>query len=342
MAKKILAVDGGGIKGVLPAAFLASIEATSGRRIVDHFDLIAGTSTGGIIALGIGLGLPARTILELYVKDGPRIFDQEASPRRTLLSRLGLRVRKAGRTARHLISSKYDAAQLRASLTSVWGSSLLGDSQTRLVIPAFDRNRRELHVFKTAHHERFATDWTELAVDVALGTAAAPTYLPAHTLATGVSCVDGGVWANNPVGLAAVEAIGVLGWAREDLFVLSLGCTDEVFSVPERTGAAGCLRLIELLMLGQSRSAIGTAKLLTGHSETDQRLFRYDQAVPVGAFGLDAVDRIETLRGMGQAMAREAGPEVMRVFLQDLRDEFVPLLGRRRVQLSPRTAGVTK
>jgi patatin-like phospholipase/acyl hydrolase len=71
---RILSLDGGGIKGAFTAAVLAEWEKRTGRVIVDHFDLIAGTSTGGIIALGLGLGLPAGEILEFYEKQGPKIF----------------------------------------------------------------------------------------------------------------------------------------------------------------------------------------------------------------------------------------------------------------------------
>lgn len=74
--RKILAIDGGGIKGAFPAAFLAAIEDATGRRIADHFDLIAGTSTGGIIALGLGLGLSARDILRFYEEHGRQVFGQ--------------------------------------------------------------------------------------------------------------------------------------------------------------------------------------------------------------------------------------------------------------------------
>jgi patatin-like phospholipase/acyl hydrolase len=77
--RRILALDGGGIKGVFAAAFLEAIEENTGKCIADHFDLIAGTSTGGIIALGLGLGMSAREILQFYVNEGPRIFGQPNS-----------------------------------------------------------------------------------------------------------------------------------------------------------------------------------------------------------------------------------------------------------------------
>src|ERR1700680_4208414 len=74
---RILSLDGGGIRGVFPAAFLARLEEHLEYPIGRYFDLIAGTSTGGIIAIGLGLGLSAGDILKLYVEQGPAIFDQE-------------------------------------------------------------------------------------------------------------------------------------------------------------------------------------------------------------------------------------------------------------------------
>ena len=72
--RRILAIDGGGIKGVFPASFLATVEDSIGNNVADYFDLIVGTSTGGIITLGLGLGLSAQEILAFYEESGPRIF----------------------------------------------------------------------------------------------------------------------------------------------------------------------------------------------------------------------------------------------------------------------------
>ncbi|MDF1552462.1 MAG: CBASS cGAMP-activated phospholipase [Deferrisomatales bacterium] len=322
--RRLLAIDGGGIKGVIPAAFLATVEDATGKRIADHFDLIAGTSTGGIIALGLGLGLPARDILDFYLEHGPRIFDQEPTLP-SLFSRITSLARGRARSAKQFFGPKYNAAALAASLQAVFGDRTLGDAGTRLVIPAFDRQRRELHVFKTAHHEKLVMDWRERAVDVALATAAAPTYLPEHKLGSGVPLIDGGVWANNPTGLVVVEAIGVLNWSREDLHVLSLGCSEELSSFPENGGrAALASKVADLFMAGQSRASLGTAKLLTGHTDANRRLFRYTEVVPEGMFCLDAVGQIENLKGIGTSLARHALPEITPVFLGTPRDPFTP------------------
>src|SRR4051794_19029634 len=97
--KRILSIDGGGLKGALPAAFLAEVEEATGKRIVDNFDLITGTSTGGIIAIGLGLGIPAREILRFYQSHGPAVFRQDA---RRLWA-----FEKVYRAARQLRRAKY-------------------------------------------------------------------------------------------------------------------------------------------------------------------------------------------------------------------------------------------
>jgi patatin-like phospholipase/acyl hydrolase len=145
--KRILSIDGGGLKGALPAAFLAEIEEATGKRIVDHFDLITGTSTGGIIAIGLGLGIPARTILDFYVNEGPAVFRQDR-PRLWAVERLYRAVRRVRR-------AKYEPDRLKRALTAILGGARIGDSATRLLIPAYDSNRRAVHVIKTAHHPRF-------------------------------------------------------------------------------------------------------------------------------------------------------------------------------------------
>lgn len=323
--KRILAIDGGGIKGTIPAAFLATVEQATGKRILDHFDLIAGTSTGGIIALGLGLGLTAAEILQFYEHYGPGIFAQKNSDETSLWGKALNLVQGNARRARQVLLPKYDPQMLRFSLEEVFGDRVLGDSQTRLIVPAFDRQRREVHVFKTAHHPRVEVDWKERAVDVALATAAAPTYLPGHRLQSGVSLLDGGVWANNPVGLAVVEAIAVLDWPRDELRVLSIGCSEEPISIPEHPGYLGlALKLADIFMLGQSRGANGTAELLVGHSESDPRLFRFQPNVAKGDFCLDGTSKIEALKGIGVGLARRALPQINRFFMTLTREPFIP------------------
>lgn len=328
-AKRILSIDGGGIKGALPIGFLARVEEVTRERIVDHFDLIAGTSTGGIIAIGLGLGIPAAEILGFYRDKGPTIFGAAKAgeptgwSERMIMRCLGPLGRRA-REARQMFAPKHRPWALRQALEQVLGERLLGESLTRLVIPAYHGDRQTVYVFKTAHHQRFEVDHKARAVDVALATAAAPTYLPAHELPSGARLLDGGVWANNPVGMAVVEAVGVLGWDRSQVKVLSLGCGDEVF-VPDPD--AGLVQLglgaIDLLMQGQSFGAVGTAKILLG----DHNVHRISPTVPRGLFKLDDPRKVDRLAGMGAEAARDALPTLRREFLRGHREEFVPFHG---------------
>jgi patatin-like phospholipase/acyl hydrolase len=162
---RILAIDGGGIKGAFSAAVLAEWEKQTRRVIAEHFDLIAGTSTGGIIALALGFGLPAAKILEFYQKEGPKIF-----PNITAQQKLSLNLR-------HLWEPKYSAGPLRTALKGVFGEKCLKDVKCRLLVPAFDVVAGRNYLFKTRHDPRFIFDQDALAVEIALATAAAPTFL---------------------------------------------------------------------------------------------------------------------------------------------------------------------
>ncbi|MGW4533763.1 CBASS cGAMP-activated phospholipase [Nocardia sp. NPDC004340] len=308
--KKILCIDGGGIKGVFPAAFLADVEEKLDRPIVDYFDLIVGTSTGGIIALGLGLGLSVKEILGFYEQRGPEIFRGNRS--------VGL--------VRWLGAAKYNPKPLIAALEDVFGDRVLGESKTRLVIPSLDLETGQVHVKKTAHHPRFERDYLERAVDVALATAAAPTYFPTHRSQAGVPLIDGGMWANNPMGTAAVEALGVLDWSKGDVRLLSVGCTDSPLNAgANRKSRLGlnywATRLVSVMMAGQSSGSIGAAMLLLGHDNVK----RISPIVNNGRFKLDRTSDIEALRALGASEARTQLPLIREMFFTQAAEPFVPL-----------------
>jgi len=139
--RRILTIDGGGLKGALPAAFLAEIEEATGQRIVDHFDLIAGTSTGGIIAIGLGLGIPARAILDFYVNEGPAVFRQD-QPRLWAIE-------KVYRAARRLRRAKYAPDRLKSALVSILGDARIGERD-----PAVDPGLRFKPSRRPRHQDR--------------------------------------------------------------------------------------------------------------------------------------------------------------------------------------------
>lgn len=307
--RRVLSIDGGGIKGVFPAAFLATLEDAIGDHVARHFDLIVGTSTGGIIALGLGLGLSATEILGFYEQYGPQIFKQ-----RTFVSRL-----------RHLVLAKYSDTALRQALESTFGDRKLGESKRRLIIPSLNLDTGEAYLYKTAHHRRFERDFKESAVTIALATSAAPTYFPTHQADGGRAFVDGGLWANNPTAVAAIEAVATLEWEPKSIRILSLGCSTAPVAVGwERWLPLGqfywASKAISLFMAGQSSSSLGIAKMFVG----EENLVRISPIVQQSRFAMDGVGNIKVLRGLGEGEARRELPRLRQLFFTEPASEFVP------------------
>jgi uncharacterized protein len=259
---RILSIDGGGIRGVFPAAILAGLERayTGGNPVGAYFDLIAGTSTGGILALGFGAGFSAADLLDLYVKRGGEVFLPFSEH---ALGRLRAWVRDLRQYARYA----YDRGALQRLLTDTLGDRLLGDSQRRLCIPAFEGRHSEVFVFKTPHHPDYQTDRHEPMVDVGLATAAAPTFFRPleHNR---YFLVDGGVWANNPAMLAVIEALTCFDIGRDQIDLLSLGCGDDPFVVSGAQIIKGGIwhwkKIMYAAMRLQSLAATNQARLLLG------------------------------------------------------------------------------
>ena len=312
---RILSLDGGGVKGTFTAAVLSEMESISKKRIYTYVDLITGTSTGGIIAIALGLGVPASEILDFYVTSGPEIFP-------------GIGVeKKSQHFLRWLFRSKYGQEPLRNAINAVTGNRRLGDSKVRLVIPSFNAVNGDVYLFKTAHHDRFRRDYLRPAVEVALATSAAPTYFPALVGGDGVACIDGGIWANCPATVGIVEAISVLGQGLEEIEVLSIGTTDEPYDVPEaRRKKGGILRwghfskdLIGLLMQAQMKASIAQAKVML-----QGRFVRVNETARPERFKMDDASLIPDLRALGATTARHQANEIERVFLHEPAEPFVP------------------
>lgn len=317
--RRILCIDGGGILGTFPAAFLAELEQHLGRPIGSYFDLIAGTSTGGILAIGLSLGLSAAELLKLYETRGPEIFGAHRGG-------VGNRFYATLRDLRWLYRPKHDSRALRGVLEEILGNRRIGEAKTRLIVPAWNPIARSVYIYKTAHHPRLKTDYRSFAVDTALATSAAPTYFPHHITQDDIGLLDGGVWANNPIAIAVVEAITLLGWPRESLHVLSLGCLEEAYTVSKAAGIGTLgLKLVRLLMDGQSHGAMGIAKLLTGHEHDRTAIYRINHTVPYNVFKMDDTRIIQDLKGLGNSQARDRRPILASVFFDKPADAFIPV-----------------
>lgn len=308
---QVLALDGGGAKALFTAQVLARLEADLGVCVVDAFDLIAGTSAGGVIALALGAGIRPAEIVEHYAALTARVFPYGRRSRLHYLSR----------PRRHA----YSGAALREALTEVLGSRLLGQSQKRLVIPSWDVQRSEVHLFKTPHHQRLRRDWRIPMVDVAMATTAAPSYFPAAVV-DGQRLVDGGVWANNPSVVAIGEAVSMLGVPVNCVRVLNMGTVDQRKAHPKRFDIGGwatwATTATSLMLAASSRGVQGTASHLVGA----RNYARFDVTVPGSPFTLDQADA-EALAGLAAGQSRVLSPIYCELFYEHQADAYTPIHG---------------
>lgn len=310
---QILALDGGGAKALFTAHVLARLEEDLGISIQDSFDLIAGTSAGGIVALALGSGLKPSEIVENYEELVSTVFPAAR--------------RRPWRRPRQLTSPIYDGDELREALTKVLGKRLLGSSSKRLVIPAWDVQRGSVHIFKTPHHTRLARDWRIPMVDIALATSAAPLYFPAARV-DGHRLIDGGVWANNPSVVAIAEAISMLGIPLSSINVLNIGTIDQLTNHSKRLDRGGLLNwakpIAPLVLNAGSRGGQGIAEHLVGKSSYT----RFDARVPGNLYALDSADP-EDLAGLAASVSRELSPIYTDRFATHRAASYTPSIGDR-------------
>ncbi|SPS03060.1 CBASS cGAMP-activated phospholipase [Cupriavidus taiwanensis] len=218
---QILSLSGGGFRGLYTAKILADVEAEMGQPIARHFDLIAGTSIGGILAIALAMEIPAQKIVDLFVQHGEEIF-------RKRWSLLGI------------LRSPYSSAPLKKLLGSdeLLGERLLGACKHPVVVPAINYSTGKPVLFKTPHNEAFKRDHKHRAVDVALATSAAPAYFPRHVFDNN-QYVDGGLFANAPSLLALHEAQTFFCQGPNDVHVLSVGTMSSKFTVDPRKNRQG-------------------------------------------------------------------------------------------------------
>jgi patatin-like phospholipase/acyl hydrolase len=311
---QILALDGGGAKALFTAHILARLEQDLDVSISDSFDLIAGTSAGGIVALALGAGLAPHEIVTHFKSLVRTVFPSAR--------------RRWWHWPRQLTSPIYDAAALRKALEGVLGERILGDSAKRLVIPAWDVQVGAVHIFKTPHHQRLRRDWRHPMVDVALATSAAPVYFPAacvddHRL------IDGGVWANNPSVVSIAEAVSMFGVPLEAIRVLNIGTIYQRTNHPKGLDRGGLLNWVKpiapLILDAGSRGGQGIAEHLIGKGDYT----RFDASVPGELYSLDSVDS-ESVAGLAAHVSRNLSPTYEELFASHKATKYAPLLGNRR------------
>lgn len=303
----ILSLSGGGFLGLYSIAVLAALEKEAGGPIARRFDLIAGTSIGGIIALGLADEIPAVDILRAFEENGTAIF----STRPASQGVLGL----IGDLRRSLFKPKYRADALRETIASLLGTKKIGDLKHRVLVPAVNLTKGRPQVFKTPHHPDFRTDLHRLAVDVALATSAAPTYFPLAEIGDALYA-DGGLFANSPDLLAVHEAIHFLRQPDDAVHLLSVGTTTAQYSFAHANGRnLGLLgwvrdqRLVSAMIASQQQSV----DFMTRHRLADRylRLDALQSKEQERHLALDVAtpEAQKTIRGLAESTVQEAIPK---------------------------------
>lgn len=193
---KILSIDGGGIKGLYSSKIIEHFEEQFNCNMSEYFDMICGTSTGGILALALSLDIKASEISDLYSENGAKIF-----PRQN---------KYLGMAKQLIFRGKYSDVALRKALEATFEKKRIRDSNCLLCIPSYSMTDAKPFIFKYDHKEGSLTrDNNALYVDVALATSAAPTYFPMAEIEyyDNKQFVDGGIWANNPSLVGFIEAL---------------------------------------------------------------------------------------------------------------------------------------
>ena len=301
----MLAIDGGGVRGVFAARILDRLQQQTG--FLDRTELLAGTSTGGILALGLAAGLTPAEMAKLYLDHSREIFDA------SLLRKVA--------TGDGVLGARYDNAALRKVARNVFGNRKLGDLEKRVLVPTFDLDNGDgpvplpagaLRTWKPKFFHNFPgedSDGEQKAADVAMRTSAAPTFLPTYQ-----GYIDGGVVANNPSVAAVALALHPEGAGRSigelRLFSLSTGTNSEYISGDHAWGAASWgIRLIELMIGGTSGVADYECKVILGPT----RYFRLDPLLDANV-ALDDAGRVNDLYDWASRVPIQATVDWLRGF----------------------------
>ena len=334
---KILSIDGGGIRGIIPAKVLFHLEEEAIRndgpsaRLCDYFDLVCGTSTGGIIAIGIALGMTAKEILNLYEDNAKNIFHGK-SLWRSFRKNTPFYSREK---LKGLLSTHFNAFDYQTNNARIY------HCKTRLCIPTYDLDKGEQHVFKTDHLHNYYRDCHIPVVNAALATTAAPVYFSPYSFnycdinstnqCSYINNVDGGVLANNPALIGLTEAVYCIGIPLENIELLSLGTGTYNLKDQQVNKKRGLrywllpnknsIRIYEVMSSGQSVYIDNTLKLMSngaGHDNKGRFAYYRVQKNLEENISMDATDQASLVRlaNIGQELFKQE-VEHLKTFIQN-------------------------
>ena len=276
----ILALDGGGARGIYSTHILASMEKTLSAPVKESFNLIAGASTGSIIAGAAAAGIPMARVVDLFKNESPRIFRKR---------RLGfLHIR-----------SKYSRRLLEQVVRSCVSDVTLGEISMPLMITSSDISTGGVHVFKSRYlkdlGESYVRDSDVALSDAILASCAAPTYFDPMQVGDFL-LADGGLWANNPSVIALTEAVSKFKCSLEQIRILSIG-TGRSVNLYSRNRLWGFVtgwgrqKLVSYFLKLQSEASANMAELLIG-----DRYLRIDPEIE--AWDLDDIKPLDNLKAL--------------------------------------------
>jgi patatin-like phospholipase/acyl hydrolase len=303
---KILAIDGGGVRGIIPAIVLTEIERRTGKPIYELFDLISGTSAGGILALGLvvpeepeaDVRVPrytAKRLAELIKKDAHIIFDK------SILYRI-----PGGR----YVYRRYPDDGIEFVLEKYFRDAMISEALTDVIIPAYEIEKRNPEFFKSAKvTSEHPTQIDVLMKDVARATSAAPTYFTPEKIGTlpEMAFIDGGVYANNPAMCAYAEARAMFK-DETDFLVVSLGTGEANAPIPYEEavhwGHIGwSRRMLNIMMDGSSDSVDYQLRHIIA---SEERYYRFQTELGRDTEPIDNADpfNLEKLEALGIGIIR--------------------------------------
>lgn len=317
---RILSLDGGGIRGIIPGQILVGLESilqertgNNEARIGDFFDLVAGTSTGGILTClhlspgqtnSSGVIRPrynARDVVNFYIQDGPQIFKNNLL--QSVTSGFGL------------ISQKYSDNNLLKYLDLRFGNLKLSELLKPCLITAYSIENRAAYFF-TQHNAIKSLEYDYLVKDVVRATSAAPTYFkPAKipSLANKeIALIDGGMVANNPSLCALAEAKHEMKRSFKDLLILSLGTGNDQKPISyDKSKDWGdicwAVPMINILMSGNAETVDYQLQTIFSSIRKERQYLRIDPKLPESMSAMDNVtaENIKSLTDFGNQMTEQ-------------------------------------
>lgn len=319
---RVLSIDGGGIRGYIPALVLAEVERRAGVHAATLFDLAVGTSTGAIISIGLSAGISATELAEFYPRYGARIFGPEGDRLTGRGTTFAERMNNAGRTigapfggnAAFGGNARHTADGLEGVLQEVLGDRKVSDAALELAVTSFDAEGNRPVVI-SRRDARADPTWDMPLWAAARATSAAPTYLPPFVrewAGRGCRFIDGGVWANNPAGVAMAESLPLTaarGLTGDSVVMLSLGTgVPRSSAVFDETGswlgsAQDLVRMATATTAGQTLAvrALGPSRVTRLQVEDDRVAGRMDDPSPA---------RLGILKAATDDLLARSGPAI--------------------------------